>query len=331
MKVSIIIPVYNAEKHLKNCIENCKKQSFDDIEIIFINDGSTDKTAEIIAETVKKDHRFRLISLDKNFHQGYARNIGLANASGEYIVFFDVDDEYSPQFVEKMYNKITQDKADMTACKFKVVTEKGNIVEKHEFGMFTDFPKKLYDGFNHSKIKQTRELFNKANVVWDKIYNRNFLLKNNIKFPTDNFYKEDVIFTFRCLFRAKKISILDEFLYTYKINSIKYNDAKFQKDEIFDCFEMFSTIAKDLKELQLFDKYSYAFMNWEIYSLQFYYKILEQRYHEEFFRKLQKSYSKYKNFSKEIRNYDPAMCTLTDKVLQTQEFAKDIDDFIKNY
>ncbi len=331
MKVSVIIPVHNAENYIAKCIENCKKQTFNDFEVLFVDDYSTDKTAEIISNEKKQDCRFRLFSLKKHLHQGYARNVGLQNSKGDYIVFFDVDDEYSPTFIEKMYNKITQDNADMTACKFNVINEELKLVENHEFGMFTDFPKKFYKGFNFSQIKQKNELFNKANVVWDKIYDKNFLKKYNIQFPEDNFYKEDVIFTLRCIFRAKKISILNEFLYTYKINPQKYNQSEFPKEEIFDCFEMFISVEEDLKSLNLFDKFNYAFMNYEIYSLQYYYKILEQRFHEEFFYKLQKSYEKYKNIPQSVKNDDPVMYALLDKVLKTKHFSKRIDEYIKNF
>lgn len=331
MKVSVIIPVHNAENHITKCIENCKKQTFQDFEVLFIDDCSTDKTAEIISDTKEQDCRFRLFSLKEHLHQGYARNVGLQNSKGDYIVFFDVDDEYSPTFIEKMYNKITQDNADMTACKFNVINEELKLVENHEFGMFTDFPKNFHKGFNYSQIKQKNQLFDKVNVVWDKIYDRNFLKKHNIQFPEKNFYKEDVIFTFRCIFRANKISILNESLYTYKINPQKYNKSMFQKEEIFDCFEMLISVEEDLKALKLFDKFNYAFMNYEIYSLQYFYKILEQSFHEEFFYKLQKSYEKYRNIPQKIKDDDPVMCSLLDKVLKAKHFSKEIDEYIKKF
>ena len=118
MKVSVIIPVYNAERCVSESVKNCKKQTFEDFEVIFVDDCSTDETVKIIEEEIKGDGRFRLIKLNENRRQGYARNIGLENAIGEYVMFFDVDDEYSPEFIEKMYNKITRDKADITGCKF---------------------------------------------------------------------------------------------------------------------------------------------------------------------------------------------------------------------
>lgn len=331
MKVSVIIPVYNAENCISNCIENCKNQTFSDFEVIFVDDCSQDKSAEIITEKIKDDKRFHLIKLNENHRQGYARNIGLKHAQGDYVMFFDADDDYASDFIEKMYKKIVHDGADVTACKFSVINEKtGEIEQNHDFSMFSDFPKNLHDGFHYTDVPSVLDLFNKSNTIWDKIYNRKFLEENNIDFPTNLFNKEDDVFALRTMFLAKKISVLDETLYHYKIDPEKY-DGKFQKEAIYDCFLMFDIIRNDLEQMGLLEKLYFSFMKYEVFTLKYYYGMLEQKDHKDFFKKLQKSYEKYKNVPPEIRNSDNVMFSLIDKVLETKEFSDETDNFLKNF
>lgn len=332
MKVSIIIPVYNAEQDIEHCIKNCQNQTMKDIEVIIVDDFSKDNTVRVISENIKNDNRFRLISLNKNHHQGYARNIGLKYAQGDFIMFFDADDDYSNQFVEKMYNKITRDNADFTACSFYIIDKNTNkILENTDFSMFSEFPQELHNGFHYSQIQPPVELFCKSNTVWDKIYRRSFIQKYNIKFPTDLFYKEDDIFSVRTTFRAKKISVLNEYLYYYKIDPKKYYNSNFQKEEIYDCFKAFEYMKKDLIKFGAYKEIAYDFMKFEIFTLKYFYKILKQEFHEEFFYKLKNSYAKYKNIPQEIKNTDNIMFNLIDKINDTEIFSPEIDNFLKNY
>ena len=332
MKVSIIIPVYNAEKDIEQCIKNCQNQTLKDFEVIIVDDFSKDNTVKVISEQIKNDNRFKLISLNENRKQGYARNIGIEHAQGDFIMFFDADDDYSNQYVEKMYDKITRDDADFTACKFYLVDKNTNeIIENTDFSMFSEFPEEFYDGFHFSQIQPPVELFCKSNTVWDKIYRRSFLQKYDIKFPTDLFYKEDDIFSLRTTFRASKISVLNEYLYYYKIDKKKYDSANFQKEEIYDCFKAFEYMKKDLIEFGVFNEIAHDFMKFEIFTLKYFYKILKQEFHEDFFYKLKNSYSKYKNIPQEIKNTDNIMFNLLDKINDTEIFSPEIDEFLKNY
>lgn len=331
MKVSVIIPVYNAENCIYKCLENCKNQTFDDFEVIFVDDCSKDNTAKIIVAETKNNPKIKLFKLEQNLRQGYARNIGLKHAQGDYIMFFDVDDDYAPDFIEKMYAKITQDKADITACNFLIINEKtGEIEQNHDFAMFSDFPKELHDGFCYTDVPSVMDLFNKSNTIWDKIYSRKFLEENNIDFPTNLFNKEDDVFALRTLFSAKKITVLNETLYFYKVDPEKYN-SKFKKEAIYDCFLMFDIIKNDLQKIGIYEKLNFFFMKYEVFTLKYYYCMLQQDLHEDFFYKLQKSYEKYKNIPQEIRNADNVMFSLIDKVVDTKKFSQKIDEFLKKF
>ena len=109
-KISVIIPVYNVEKYLSRCLDSVCSQTFNDIEIICINDCSPDNSAEILQEYAEKDKRIRIINKEKNGGLSAARNSGFAVATGEYIYFLDSDDWIELDFLEKMYFAITSQK-----------------------------------------------------------------------------------------------------------------------------------------------------------------------------------------------------------------------------
>lgn len=295
-KVSIIIPVYNASKFIQECLENCTGQTMRDIEIIVIDDKSTDNTVEIINDAILKDSRIKLIKLDQNYKQGYARNIGIENSNAEYIMFLDADDKFSPDCVEKMYNKITQDNAEITVCKFFLVENNIDITDKNEdfCTNFASFPEKFHSGYNYKDMEDKIDLFNRRNVVWDKIYKKKFLIENNIKFPKGMFCEDDV-FTFRAIFRANKITILNEKLVYY---TIRENSSSKLKDETtFDCFKMYKYLREDLIKLGLFIKLQNEYMRFETYSILHFYDIINKKYKRKFFKRMYEELYQFKYYA----------------------------------
>ena len=122
-KVSVIIPVYNTSKYLNQCLESIQNQTFTDFEAICINDGSTDSSLEILKEFASKDDRFIIIN-KKNEGQGIARNLGIQQANGEYIIFIDSDDWLETEGLEKAYKKIKEDSADILIFDFYFFSDK---------------------------------------------------------------------------------------------------------------------------------------------------------------------------------------------------------------
>ena len=108
IKVSVIVPVYNMERHLRRCLDSLLAQSLDDIEIICVDDGSTDSSREILSEYAQKDERFEFIA-QENRSAGAARNTGMKKASGEYLIFLDSDDFFDKDLLKKTYEKAKQD------------------------------------------------------------------------------------------------------------------------------------------------------------------------------------------------------------------------------
>ena len=126
--ISIIIPVYNVEKYLRECLDSILNQTFQNFEIICVDDGSTDKSLEILQEYKRKDDRFVILQ-QRYSGAGSARNNGIRLAEGKYIQFLDSDDYFEPTLLEEMYNHAEKFNADLTVCSSRKVDDEGNITE----------------------------------------------------------------------------------------------------------------------------------------------------------------------------------------------------------
>ena len=209
IKVSVIIPVYNVEKYLRKCLESVINQTLEEIEIIVINDGSTDNSKRIIAEFEEKDTRIKVIN-QKNQGLSMARNSGLKIATGEYVGFIDSDDYIEIDMYEKMYKKAKEMDSDVVSCNYK------NIFSKYE---------EIVDNFNDELIKidkQNIEKFWKINYeeivtpVWNKIYRRSLIVKNKIEFVSNNIISsEDILFNLQYISEANNIFNMKEVFYNY--------------------------------------------------------------------------------------------------------------------
>ncbi len=190
--ISVVVPVYNGAKLLPRCLEQLVNQTYADLEIVIIDDGSTDTTPNICAAYAARDKRIKVIR-QKNSGPADARNKGLETATGEYIHFHDADDFVQQDYYEKMATAINQSHADIICG------------EVHEIGYL--FPK-----FNRVVICQTllekiaiprTHLFN---VVWRYLYRREFLLQHGIKYPRGMFLGEDKRFMLRATYYAKTLA-----------------------------------------------------------------------------------------------------------------------------
>ena len=209
-KVSIIIPVYNAEKYLEKCLNSVIKQTLKDIEIICINDGSTDGSLNILQKYSEKDKRFIIID-QKNSGQSVARNKGLSVAKGEFIGFVDSDDWIGEDFYEKLYDAAIEHKADIAA---------GNILRVHD-----NEENEFYIKYDEIKIaKKTNKKYKLTEIpehcyIWNKIYNRKKLEKVDLKFKEGILY-EDIIFTHKVLFYMKDLVTVPNSTYYYYDNPL---------------------------------------------------------------------------------------------------------------
>lgn len=201
--ISIIVPIYNAEKYLNKCIDSLVNQTKKEIEIILINDGSTDNSERIIKEY--KDKRIKYFK-NKNQGIGKTRNFGIEKAEGKYIMFLDSDDYLDKAACEKMYNKAENDNLDIVMCDFYKEYDNGNIEEIRTIT------------FKNSSLKDNPDIITEYLSPWAKIYSSEMIKKNNIKF-VENLKYEDAPFVIETLCCAKKIGKVDECLNYYLIHS----------------------------------------------------------------------------------------------------------------
>lgn len=199
-KVSVIIPVYNTEKYLKKCLDSVCNQTLSDIEIICINDCSSDTSLNILKEYSIKDKRIKIISFKDNKGVSVARNVGIDKAIGEYVGFIDSDDHIDLDFYEKLYTKAIKTQADCVKGNIKQLDGLGNIIDSTDYDINDEI---ILDKafFYHS--------FTSA------IYNRFFLQKHNIFFPEGIIHFEDPYFSIKVSIFCNKILIVDDVNYYY--------------------------------------------------------------------------------------------------------------------
>lgn len=224
-KVSIIVPVYNVEKYLRKCLDSLINQTLKDIEIICINDGSTDKSLEILEEYKNRDSRIILLN-QENSGQSVARNRGIEIAKGEYLGFVDPDDWIDLDYYEKLYNAASTNNTDIAV---------GGIIR------VTGIKKKKFLNFEKETITDNTNLkFELCDVpeksyVWNKIYKTEKLKEIGLEFEKGIFY-EDCIFTPQALFFLEKMVTVPNIYYYYlrRGNStVKQRSEKANADNVY--------------------------------------------------------------------------------------------------
>ena len=210
-KVSVIIPVYNTEKYLRECLDSVVNQTLKEIEIICVDDGSTDSSLEILKEYAEKDNRFTIIT-QENLHAGVARNAGLAVARGEYVYFLDSDDYIKICFIEKMYTGACTDNLDLYICKRMLLDCEDNIISNDNNSLHIELlPQKV---FAPTDIKDCIFQFSIIGVT-TKLYNLSFLKEHNIYYQNIK-TTNDIYFNHLTLALARKIYYIDEALVVYR-------------------------------------------------------------------------------------------------------------------
>lgn len=221
--VSVIVPVYNAENYIERCLYYLISQTIKDIEIIIVNDGSTDNTMTIVEKIAKKDGRIKILE-QENKLQGAARNKGLSIAKGEYIGFCDADDYIDYEYYEKLYKAAKKYDADIALAENVRVSNtkyKPRLNIKQEL-VFVD----ILDKFNACNQK-------KNECPTNKIYRTSYLLENNILFP-EGVYCEDKLFSVESVYYANKIITVPNVHYYYWENPNSTVNSKKTKKHIKD-------------------------------------------------------------------------------------------------
>ena len=220
IKISIIVPVYNVEKYLKKSMDNIVNQTLKDIEIICINDGSTDNSLSILENYAKNDPRIIIIN-KKNEGVAIARNTGIAVAKGEYIGCSDPDDWIELDMYEKMYNQAKKLDSDIVICDYIGYVEAEDKFKKLDFWKIAEKQNKKKVIEVTPNVNLDKEVIYKSLLVspgysWNKIYKAKLIKDNNIKYGTSPKISDD-IFSLRAQICANRISYIKEPLYVYNI------------------------------------------------------------------------------------------------------------------
>ena len=236
MKVSVIVPVYNVESYLEKCLKSLVNQTLKGLEIIIVNDGSTDSSEKIINKYAKKHSN--IISIKKeNGGVSEARNLGLQKATGEYIGFLDSDDWLSNDMYERMYEKAKSGNFDIVACDTEAI--------------FPD--KKVYISSNikEDNVSNKELMIDAYAVIWNKIYKKEII--EGIKFKKNMNFCEDVEFLYMVYSKVKTVGVIKEPLHNYlqREGSLTYVYDK----KLYQLIESMDDIIEYYKENKIFYKY----------------------------------------------------------------------------
>lgn len=289
--ISIIIPVYNVEEYLHVCLNSVLKQTYQDFEIICIDDASTDSSLEILEYFIQKDSRIKILKNDYNKGPGYSRNRGLDIAQGKYISFLDADDWLSPNAFEILIEKTEENNLDFLMFKNIVFYE-----ENREFGMEEYYDMKFMDKFeneifNHFDLDKTK-LFVISNAPWNKFYLKSFLDKNNIRFPNENLIHEDNPFFYKVITSAKRISLTNKYLHNRRrrMGSI----MTLNNERLFDNIDiMYQILDVFFENEELYEYYKKEILTYITSVLNAKYYRIENKFKEKFFKEVQKAFKVY--------------------------------------
>jgi len=245
--VSLIIPVYNVEKYLEKCLDSAVNQTLKKIEIIIVNDGSTDGSLTIIESYAKNDPRIQVIT-QKNGGLSAARNTGIKAASGEYIAFLDSDDYVKKELIEETYNKATKEKVDIVVYGYDKIKEDGTLVSKPDFGN---------NIFEHNEALNEILSLSISPMACNKMYRRKLFIEHNIYYPLQKLH-EDVGTTYKLFWKAKKIVSTSKSYYYWIIRDGSIT-SKITYKHVNDIFDLFHEKKIFLKRINKFEQFQESY------------------------------------------------------------------------
>lgn len=259
LPVSVIIPVYNAAPYLHQCLDSVVRQTLWDIEIICVDDGSTDSSLEILREYEAQDPRIQVLT-QANVNAGAARNRGLDLAKGEYLSFLDADDFFEPEMLEQAYARAKSSDAEILVfrCNNYITeedryTDRWNSIEAANIPEMQPFPGTAVKG---------NLFFTFVGWAWDKLFSRQYIQDNGLRFQEQR-TTNDLYFTYFALAKAQRIVTMDELFAHHRIQLATSLEAT--RDKSWDCFYKALIALRDgLQREKLFDRYERDFVNYSV-------------------------------------------------------------------
>ncbi len=247
--ISVVVPVYKVEKYLCQCLDSVRAQTYRNLEVIMVDDGSPDNCGVICEKYAEKYSNFKVVH-KKNMGLGMARNTGLEYVTGEYVMFLDSDDYIDADLIEKLYEQITIHNVDVCRSGSRSVNDSGEITSKDSFpdevflgkAAATEFLPRLIGSAPDKKDGLGR-------AVWATLYKTSHIIRNNITFPSErDLISEDIIFNVAYMQYADGACVISDIGYNYRVN----NDSltrKYRPDRFKDIIKFHVFLKQSLMDL----------------------------------------------------------------------------------
>lgn len=311
VKISVLIPVYNASEFLDESISSILNQTFTDIELICVNDGSTDNSLEMLQNFAKEDSR--VIVIDKeNGGCGSARNRALQEANGDYIYFFDPDDLVENNALELAYNSAVKNNSDLVIFKANIFDKNGISNDQIFFYYNKSLNNTQFDNLTFNDIK--RYVLKGGYAPWSKLYKKEFLDSyDDFKFDLGLAF-DDVPFHVKSMTRAKRISFINEFLYHYRVDNV--NSVNSTSSNGFDIFKIIGIVENIIRDEGLFDELIHEFYTFKLYHILNYIITTDS---ERYFEMAQEE---FRNTDKKYIEKDTNLCKRYDVVIESNNYSE---------
>ncbi len=322
-KVSILVPIFNVEKYLKECLDSLINQTLEDIEIICIDDGSTDTSPQILKEYSLKDKRIKVIT-KKNSGYGISMNMGLEAANGEYIGIVESDDFADLKMFEDLYSLAKQKDADIVKSDWFEYTTSTKTIRKAARMALLPENKVL-------NVKDNPEILKIQPAIWSAIYRRNLLVENGVKFTeTEGASYQDTGFAFKTMCLAKNIVLTNKAYIYYRQDNL--NSSVKSTSKVYAICVEYDEIARFLNEHKELKSYVNTYKLIKEYSSYIWnLKRIDKKFRKEFVEKMSEIFSNYQknneitpDFFKKVSRKE-----FNTLIFDTSKFEKMVDRLVK--
>lgn len=325
VKVSVVIPVYNVEDFLGECLDSITNQTLSDIEIICVNDGSKDRSLDILNEYAERDSRITVIDQENGGHAA-ATNRGMENATGKYLFLMDSDDILDLTALEKTYEVCEQKQVDFVIFQaINYYMDKDEYLEEENYSMNALADRVGDSIFSWQDVKEF--VFSISVTPWSKLYRREFIEKHNIRFP-EGLVFDDNVFFYDVLFAAERITFLREHLFKrrwYPTSSTRAGDQRF-----IDYIEISNLIWSIFKKYGVFDEFKSQLYNKKINTVYYWYKNIKEEFKGQFFSQMKEDYAKLDDEQYLEKGLDNWQKNIYESVLDA-ETHQEFDLLVENY
>ncbi|MEE1156783.1 MAG: glycosyltransferase family 2 protein [Methanobrevibacter sp.] len=288
VKISVVLPVYNVANYLRKCLDSLVNQTFEDFEVICVNDGSTDLSLGILEGYALTDSRFKIISQENKGLSG-ARNTGIQHVRGEYVLFVDSDDWIEENALEELYKHVEGFDSDITMFKFRYFNEDTKEISESQNSKLEIIPDSLItSNFNYNDVLDI--LFKISHSPFNKLYKTSFLRELDAKFLYGSYY-EDLEFFYKVFLKAEKVSVLPQYLYFYRIRDESISNIG--DEGSFDIFNVLDYTKQTLIDSNIYRQVRNEWLMFIIVNLKFIYLRLDTQFKDQFLCEMKEKYNDF--------------------------------------